>query len=58
MTKKRGVVLGIRVVMYIGGELVIGDIFITGSVFILKDVVRTLCIFSFLSILDTLSFVH
>ena len=40
--------------MYIGGELVIGDIFVRGSVFFLKDVVRTLCIFSFLYFRDTL----
>ena len=35
----------------------IGDIFVKGSVFVFKDVVRTFCIFSFLSILDTL-FLH
>ena len=52
--EKGGVVLGMRVVMYIGGELVIGDIFVRGSVFFLKDVVRTLCIFSFLYFWDTL----
>ena len=46
--KKRGVVLGIRVVMYIGGELVIRDIFVSRSVFFLKDVVRIFCIFSVL----------
>ena len=34
--KKWGVVLGIRVVMFLGGELVIGDIFVRGSVFCLR----------------------
>ena len=36
------------------GRVCIGDIFVKGSVFFLRDVVRTFCIFSFLSILDTL----
>ena len=44
-----GIVLGIRVVIYLGGELVL-EIFVRGSVyFFLRDVVRTFCIF-FLSL--------
>ena len=36
--------------MYLGGELVIGDIFVRGSVSLfMRDVVRTYCIFYFLS---------
>ena len=41
--------------MYLRGELVIGDIFVRGSVFLfIRDVVRTYCIFSFLYFSDTL----
>ena len=46
-----------RVVMFLGEGLVIGDIFVMGSVFLfMRDVVRTYCIFSFLYFLDTLFF--
>ena len=38
--KKRGVVLDMRVVMYIGRELA-NEIFVRGNVFFLRDVVRT-----------------
>ena len=38
-----------RVVMYLGGELV-QDIFVRGSVYLLRDVVRTYVFFSFLQI--------
>ena len=35
--------------MFLGGGLVIRDIFVRGSVFLfMRDVVRTYCIFSFL----------
>ena len=40
-------------VVILRGELVY-DIFVRGSVDILRDVVRILCIFSFLSFIDTL----
>jgi len=44
-----------RVVMYLGGELVY-DIFVRGSVFIfLRDVMRTYVSFLFFLCLDTLS---
>ena len=44
---KRGSSFGMRVVMYLGGELVY-EIFLLGGVFIfLRDVVRTFCIFLF-----------
>ena len=36
------------------GRVSIGDTFVRGSVFLLRDVVRTFCIFSFLYFLDTL----
>ena len=39
------------------GRVSIGDIFVRGSVYTLKDVVRTFYIFSFLYLLDTL-FLH
>ena len=34
--QKREIVLGMRVVMYLGGELVIGDIFVRRSVYSLR----------------------
>ena len=44
-----------KVVMYLGGKLVIGDIFVRGSFSLfMRDVVRTYCIFSFLSFIDEL----
>ena len=52
--KKWGVVLGMRVVMFLGGELVIGDIFVKGSVFFFRDVVRTYVFFFFSSLINTL----
>ena len=39
------------------GKVSVRDIFVRGSVFFLRDVVRTFCIFSFLFFLDTL-FLH
>ena len=39
------------------GRVSIRDIFVRGSVFFLRDVVRTYCIFSFLYFSDTL-FLH
>ena len=39
------------------GRVSIRDIFVRRSVFFLRDVIRTFCSFSFLSILDTL-FLH
>ena len=36
------------------GKVSVRDIFVRGSVFFFKDVVRTFCIFSFLFFLDTL----
>ena len=38
-----------RIVLYLGGELAY-DIFVRGSVYILRDVVRILLYFSFLSL--------
>ena len=56
--QKGGVVLGMRVVMFLGEGLVIGDIFVMGSVFLfMRDVMRTYCIFSFLYFSDIL-FLH
>ena len=44
--------------MFLGEGLVIGDIFVMGSVFLfMRDVVRTYCIFSFLYFSDIL-FLH
>ena len=44
--------------MFLGEGLVIGDIFVMGSVFLfMSDVVRTYCIFSFLYFSDIL-FLH
>ena len=52
--KKGGVVLDMRVVTF-RGELVLRIIVLGGVLlFFLRDVVRMLCIFSFLSFLDTL----
>ena len=45
-----------RVVIYIGGELV-QEIFVRGSVYVLRDVVRTYVFFFFSSFIDTL-FLH
>ena len=39
------------------GRISIGDIFVRGSVYLLRDVVRNFCIFSFIYFLDTL-FLH
>ena len=50
---KRGSSFDMRVVIY-RGRVNIG-VFVIGEVF-MKDVVRTFCIFSFLSLLDTLFF--
>ena len=36
------------------GRVSIGDIFVRGNVYLLRDVMRTFCIFSFLYFLDTL----
>ena len=58
--KKGGVVLDMRVVT-LRGRVSFGDHFLRGGVviylFFFRDVVRILCIFSFLSLLDTL-FLH
>ena len=55
--QKGGVVLDIRVVT-LRGRVSFWDHFVRGSVIILRDVVRVLCIFSFLFFLDTLILVH
>ena len=55
--KKGGVVLDMRVVT-LRGRVSFWDHFVRGSVIILRDVVRISCIFSFLSVLDTLILVH
>ena len=52
---KRGSSFDMRVVIYIGG-VSIGD-FVIGGVF-MRDVVRTFCILSFLSLLDILFFLY
>ena len=49
---KRGSSFDMRVVIYIEGELAY-DIFVIRGMS-MRDVVRTFCIFSFLSFLDTL----
>ena len=49
--------MDIRVVT-LRGRVSFWDHFIRGSVIILRDVLRISCIFSFLSILDTLILVH
>ena len=41
----------------IRGRVSVGDTFVRGSVFFLRDVMRTFCIFSFLYCLDSL-FLH
>ena len=48
MTKK-GSSFGYESSHVIKERVSIGDIFVRGSVFFLKDVMRTFCIFSFLS---------
>ena len=57
MTKK-GSSFGYESSYVLKGRVSIGDIFVRQSVFVLRDVVRTFYIFSFLSFLDTLSFLH
>ena len=51
---KRGSSFGYESSHVLRGRVSIGDIFVRGSVFVLRDVVRTVCIFSFLYFLDTL----
>ena len=51
--QKGGVVLGIRVVTYLGGELAY-DVLFKRSVFVYKGCSEDFCMFSFLSTLDTL----
>ena len=57
MTKRGGVVLDMRVVTF-RGRISCWDHFVRGVLLFLflffRDVVRILCIFSFLSLLDTL----
>ena len=50
---KRGSSFGYKSTHILRGRVSIGD-FLLGGVFILRDVVRTFCIFSFLYPLDTL----
>ena len=54
---KRGSSFGYESSQVLRGRVSIGDIFVRGSVYLLKDVVMNFCILSFLSILDTL-FLH
>ena len=51
---KRGNSFGYDSNHVLRGRVNIGDIFVRGSVFFLRDVVKTFCIFSFLYFLDTL----
>ena len=45
-------------VVTLRGRVSFWDHFVRGNVIILRDVVRISCIFSFLSVLDTLILVH
>ena len=51
---KRGNSFGYDSNHVLRGRVNIGDIFVRGSVFFLRDVVKTFCIFSFLYFLDIL----
>ena len=51
--KKWGVVLGMRVVMFLGGELVIGDIFVRGIIFVYEG-----CSEDFLYLFFSLLFIY
>ena len=50
---KRGSSFGYESSHVLRGRVSIGDIFIRGSVYLLRDVVKTFCIFSLLYFLDT-----
>ena len=51
---KRGSSFGYESSHVLRGRVSVGDIFVSGSVFVLRDVVRTFCIFYFIFFLDTL----